>query len=257
MFFSALIAIAIGSSALASPTPTFPGPSDSFTALGQCNIAWTLDTNATKPWTTMNIELMTGSNAQMVHMRTVATVDATKQTTFSWICPEVNPNAPIYFYQFSCPSDPTDLMWVTRFLIKGTDGSSVDAPSTDPSGVKYGVGAFVDANLYNAMPSYLVGNGQIQGGPGGGNGGGGGNGTTPTTTPGGSGIPSSTPATSPISGTSSRKINTISTSPGTEVSPTSTSTSTSTGGARLNTSFSVSWLVVLVITGGGAIMLST
>lgn len=252
MFFSALIAIVIGSGALASPTPTFPGPSDSFTALGQCNIAWTLDANATKPWTTMNIQLMTGSNAQMVHMRTVATVDATKQSSFSWICPEVNPNAPIYFYQFSSPTDPTNLLWVTRFLIKGTDGSSVDAPSTDPNGVKYGVGTFVDSSLYNAMPSYLVGNGQIQGGPGGGNGGG--NGTTPTTTPGGTGIPSSTPTTSPISATSGG-IHTITTSPGTDVSPTSTSTSTSTGGARPNTSSSLSLLAVLVIT-SGAIMLS-
>lgn len=169
---------------------------------------------------------------------------------------QVDPYAPIYFYQFSSPADPTNLLWVTRFVIKGTDGSSVPAPSTDPSGVKYGLGTFVDPSLYNAMPSYLVGNGQLQGGPA--------NGNNTTTTP-GSGTPPSTATTSPVSSVTSPTVNTNThtgtitkvTTSGTASSPTQTNTSTTSTGGALSVASSPSWMTMLGAIVAGAVVLSS
>ena len=172
---------------------------------------------------------------------------------------QVDPNAPIYFYQFSSPVDPTNLLWVTRFVVKGTDGSSVPAPSTDPSGVKYGLGTFTDPSLYNAMPSYLVGNGQLQGGPA--------NGTTPTTTPGSSALLSTTTtgvvssASGPGTGVSTSagpNTGTITkvTTTNTRSSPSATTstTATSSSGARPGVSSS-SWMTLVALIVGGAVAL--
>jgi len=252
MFSSTLIALAIASGALAAPTPTTP--SGSFTAQGECNIAWLADTNATKPWNTMNIQLMTGSNAQMTHMRTVATVDATKQTNFSWTCPEVDPYSIIYFYQFSSPVDPSNLLWVTRFLIQAEDGSSVPPPMKDANGVPWGVGTFVDPSLYNAMPSYLAGNGQLQGVPG--------NGTTPgstvvvTSTTTGS-VSFSTPTGSSTGSGASTRTGTITTVTTTTTSSAETSTTTNSTGGALSSVSSSSWMTLLSAIVAGVIALST
>lgn len=47
-------------------TPTLPAPGDTFTQGGSCHIAWAPDTSGV--WKTMNIELMTGNNIDMVHL---------------------------------------------------------------------------------------------------------------------------------------------------------------------------------------------
>lgn len=130
----------------ADPTPTTPGPNDVFNAGGQCTIAWTPDT--TGIWTVMNIELMTGSNSQMVFLTTVATVDGTSTTnaTFSYPCPAVTPNSAIYFYQFTSPAS-NDTLWTTRFALADASGAST-APTnpTQPDGeaIPWGTGALVN-----------------------------------------------------------------------------------------------------------------
>ena len=52
--------------ALAEVTPTNPGPGDVFQQGGSCTIGWNPDTTGT--WKTLNIELMTGDNFNMVHL---------------------------------------------------------------------------------------------------------------------------------------------------------------------------------------------
>ena len=52
--------------AFADPVPSTPGPGDVYNQGASCVIEWSLDTNGT--WTTMNIELMTGDNTNMVHL---------------------------------------------------------------------------------------------------------------------------------------------------------------------------------------------
>jgi len=148
--------------------PTGPSPGSFADEGSPCLIQWTADT--TGKWTVMNIELMTGNNTNMVHMRTVVTVDGTdaSNTSFTWTCPSVSPNEPIYFYQFSTPSAPSNLTWTGRFTIAGTDGSSEPAEfnsTINGQPVEWGYGTFTDPTEYNTIPSYLNGNGQVQGGP--------------------------------------------------------------------------------------------
>ena len=57
----------------ADPTPTEPGPNEVFNEGANCNIAWDVDT--TGAWTTMYIELMTGSNSAMVHLTSMALLE--------------------------------------------------------------------------------------------------------------------------------------------------------------------------------------
>jgi len=52
--------------ALAEVTPLEPGPGNVFQQGGTCTISWTPDTAGT--WKTLNIELMTGDNIDMVHL---------------------------------------------------------------------------------------------------------------------------------------------------------------------------------------------
>lgn len=50
----------------ADPDPSEPGPGSVYNEGSKCHISWDPDTTGT--WTTMNIELMTGSNTGMVHL---------------------------------------------------------------------------------------------------------------------------------------------------------------------------------------------
>jgi len=150
-----LAAFTLFTLAFSAPNPTAPGPSDKFAAGSQCTIQWTAD--STGKWTNMNIELMTGSNAQMVHMRTIATLNAITNTSYTWTCPQIVPPAPIVFYQFTDQADPSNILWTGRFTITGADGTSQPAPSTDSNGIAYGNATFQDPSLYNAPP----GNGQL------------------------------------------------------------------------------------------------
>ncbi|KAH8110765.1 hypothetical protein DFH11DRAFT_1690629 [Phellopilus nigrolimitatus] len=137
---------------LAEPVPTTPAPGAIYNEGADCPIAWTADSTGT--WTTMNIELMTGSNADMVHLTTVATVDATKATTFTYKCPTVSPNSAIYFYQFSSPADAANLTWTGRFAIADTSGKTVP-PAETTDGIAWGSGALADTSSASAQPTYL------------------------------------------------------------------------------------------------------
>jgi hypothetical protein len=48
----------------ADPNPTTPGPGAVYNSAAQCPIAW--DVDPTGVWTTMNIQLMTGDNLNMI-----------------------------------------------------------------------------------------------------------------------------------------------------------------------------------------------
>jgi len=142
-----LLALAASLLVRADPTPTQPGPGDSFKAGGPCHIAWDVDT--TGVWKTMNIELMTGSNFQMVHLTTVTTVDGTNPatTTFDYPCPAVTPNSAIYFYQFSTPVNSTKY-WTTRFTLADAQGGSTPPTQNTQPGtnepIPWGTGALVN-----------------------------------------------------------------------------------------------------------------
>jgi len=149
MFTLLTLGALLASSSLvrADVNPTEPGPTDVFKAGGTCHIAWQPDTTGT--WKVMNIELMTGSNLQMVHLTTVATVDGTSTTvtTFDYPCPAVTPNSQIYFYQFTSPTANTTL-WTTRFTLADASGASTPpTEATQPTtgeAIPWGTGALVN-----------------------------------------------------------------------------------------------------------------
>ncbi|KAI0291024.1 hypothetical protein B0F90DRAFT_1596377, partial [Multifurca ochricompacta] len=144
--------------ASADPTPSEPGPGQIFNEGLTCHIAWTPD--PTGNWKTLNIELMTGDNFNMVHLTTVATVDGTTSPgTYDYPCPGVTPHAPIYFYQFTSPTSP-NRTWTGRFTITDSTGAIV-APSnpTQPNGqpIPWGTGALADPSKAVPAPPYLTG----------------------------------------------------------------------------------------------------
>ncbi|KAI1790293.1 hypothetical protein LXA43DRAFT_973781 [Ganoderma leucocontextum] len=140
--------------------PTAPGPKDVFKEGGDCKFTWTPDPSG--QWKEMNVQLMSGDNWNMVPVTTIVKLDGTSTTTTSYTfsCPDVNPNSAIYFYQFSTPAAPKNLTWTTRFTIAAADGS-VTAPANDtqPDGQKipWGLGALVDQSKVVPPPSYLSG----------------------------------------------------------------------------------------------------
>jgi len=153
-FVSALLASLAVVSVHADPNPTAPGPGDSFNEGTQCSIAWDADTSGV--WKVMNIELMSGSNLNMNHITTVATVDGTDPTKspFTYPCPSVTPNSAIYFYQFTSPASTTTY-WTTRFTIADATGKSVPpANPTQPGGqaIPWGIGALTDPSLATPAP---------------------------------------------------------------------------------------------------------
>jgi hypothetical protein len=60
------VVLSIAFSALADVNPTSPGPGQVFQQGGTCTIGWDPDTTGT--WKTLNVELMTGPNLNMVHL---------------------------------------------------------------------------------------------------------------------------------------------------------------------------------------------
>jgi len=153
---TALLALLQLASVRADPTPLEPSSTSVFNEGGQCTMQWTAD--PTGVWKVMNIELMTGSNEQMVHLRTVGTVDGTSTTnnTYSYPCLAVDPNSQIYFYQFTSPAS-TAVLWTTRFTIADATGNSVP-PTLQETGatgeiVRYGIGKLQDPSLVDAPPA--------------------------------------------------------------------------------------------------------
>ncbi|KAI1795219.1 Ser-Thr-rich glycosyl-phosphatidyl-inositol-anchored membrane family-domain-containing protein, partial [Ganoderma leucocontextum] len=134
--------------ALASFTPTAPGPGDTFAAGSSCTIKWNADTTGGK-WTDVSISLMTGSNNNMTRLATVVSgLDGTdgSLSPYSWTCPEVDPYSAIYFYQFTDGDDVQNSQWTTRFTITSASGDSEKPehniqPNSDP--VPWGEGRLV------------------------------------------------------------------------------------------------------------------
>ncbi|KAJ7190549.1 hypothetical protein GGX14DRAFT_507186, partial [Mycena pura] len=156
MLTSIVFTTVLASSALLSHAivaPNEPGPSEVFNEGTNCHIGWTGDTASPTAWQNMTIELMTGKNEAMVHLTTVATgQDGTKDGTFNYTCPQVNPNSPIYFYQFTAPGT-SDIGWTGRFTIAAANGSSTPATETeqaDGQTVQWGTGALVNVNSSSA-----------------------------------------------------------------------------------------------------------
>jgi hypothetical protein len=87
----------------------------------------------------------------------VATVDGTdpNNDTLTWTCPDVSPNGPVFFYQFSSPFAPLDqTAWSSRFTIEGADGTSDPAPSsTQPDGAPTPWGSATLAANVVALPA--------------------------------------------------------------------------------------------------------
>jgi len=140
--------------ARADVVPTEPAPGDVFNAGAQCTINWNLDT--TGQWKSLGIELMTGDNLGMVHLTTVATVDGTTTSSFSWTCPEVTINGPIYFYQFSSPNQ--NRTWTGRFTIASASGATVPAPNAkqpDGEDIPWGAGSLSDPSSATPPPPWL------------------------------------------------------------------------------------------------------
>ncbi|KAL5531297.1 hypothetical protein ACEPAG_4174 [Sanghuangporus baumii] len=137
---------------LAQIGPLEPAPGNVYNTGSDCEVVWATDT--TGQWTTMNIELMTGSNSEMIHLTTVASVDGTKDTRFSFTCPSVTVNSAIYFYQFSTPAAPGNLSWTGRFAIADASGKTVDPPE-EQDGIAFGTGALSDPSTASAAPTYL------------------------------------------------------------------------------------------------------
>lgn len=140
-----LVAALAGLAARADITPTAPWGGVVDNTGGPCDIQWNID--ATGEWKDVSIYLMTGSNQNFVQLAEVATgIDGTTgDGKYSWTCPDVTINAPIYFYAFSNNGAAVST-WTTRFTIASASGQTVPAPeSTQPDGsaVPWGAGAIV------------------------------------------------------------------------------------------------------------------
>jgi len=136
----------------ADPNPTAPGPGAVFNEGSQCTISW--DADSSGAWKTMNIQLMTGDNFNMIPLTTVATVDGTTATSNSWTCPQVTPNSAIYFYQFTSPAS-NNTYWTTRFAIADANGNTTPPSEQTQPGtgdkIPWGTGALA-ANSSASKP---------------------------------------------------------------------------------------------------------
>ncbi|GAA6005441.1 hypothetical protein JCM11491_003643 [Sporobolomyces phaffii] len=146
-------ALTLASLARASVTPTSPGTGEEVYVAGQeCSFEWTVD--ETREWKSFDVDLLTGHNFHVTNLtRVAAGVDGTDPlaTKFSFRCPEVDPPAPIYFYQFSQGGE--DPAWTRRFTIAAANGTTVDAPNTvqpNRDEIPWGTGHLVNASVQPA-----------------------------------------------------------------------------------------------------------
>ncbi|GAA6062984.1 hypothetical protein JCM10212_005807 [Sporobolomyces blumeae] len=135
----------------AAIVPTFPGGGqDVFIAGQNCSFAWTPDAEGV--WKSFDVDLRSGSNLEMTNVtRIVSGLDGTSQTmtTYPFPCPEVEPPAPIYFYEFSQGDE--DRSWTSRFAIAAPNGTVIaPANAQQPSGepIPWGVGYLVNGSSY-------------------------------------------------------------------------------------------------------------
>ncbi|GAA5970354.1 hypothetical protein JCM11641_001676 [Rhodosporidiobolus odoratus] len=142
-----LIALTTALLAQGAVTPTGPGGDGQVFKAGEnCTFSYDLDEDGT--WKSFDVDLYSGSDLEMVNVTRVASgLDGTTgEGKYEFECPEVEPPAPIYFYQFT--QDGKDAAWTSRFTIAATDGSTVDAyNATQPDGepVPWGVGHLVNS----------------------------------------------------------------------------------------------------------------
>ncbi|EAU90746.1 hypothetical protein CC1G_04015 [Coprinopsis cinerea okayama7 len=158
---SALTSIVLAASTLvrADVVPSEPGPGAVYTAGETCTVSWDGDRESDTLWKDMSIQFMTGSNYDMVHIDTIASdLDGTVSGRFSWPCPEVDPYATIYFYQFTSPHTSTKT-WTTRFTITSPDGETVEPEFPEQPGtgdaIPWGIGNLVDPS--GARPPPVIG----------------------------------------------------------------------------------------------------
>lgn len=80
--------------------PSEPSPESSFNIGTDITATWNNTDVGTDQWTNMTIELMTGSNYNMIHLSYVATkINAMTSTSYSFKAPDVHPTSKIYFLQ--------------------------------------------------------------------------------------------------------------------------------------------------------------
>ncbi|KAF8638408.1 hypothetical protein AX17_002233, partial [Amanita inopinata Kibby_2008] len=156
---TALLATIPAFLANADVTPSEPGPNSVYKAGGTCHVSWDADTSSPTAWKNMAIELMTGSNYNMVHLTTVAmNLDGTTSGAIDFPCPQVTPNSAIYFYQFTSPTAP-DKQWTTRFTIASSSGGTTPPQNPTQPGtgeaVPWGAGSLVDPTTATPPPAYL------------------------------------------------------------------------------------------------------
>ncbi|KAF8184479.1 hypothetical protein BJ912DRAFT_974980 [Pholiota molesta] len=240
--FTALLALAAPFVARADVTPTEPAPGDVFTAGQTCHVAWNGDTSSPTMWKGMAIELMSGNNFDMIHITTIATnQDGTAAGTFDYPCPAVNPNSPIYFYQFSAPLSPNST-WTGRFTIASSTGgpttpaTNATQPDASNDPIPWGVGGLVDPSTAVAAPSFgnTPTNDTASGAPVG----------PPTTA-----VAATTPTLTKISTTPTAATNVITTTKaGNSTAANSTTTGTQgSGAAALSLSSAQFWLSAIAL----------
>lgn len=158
--FVAALAFAAPFVVRADVTPTGPAPGAVYDEGAPCPITWKGDTSSTTVWKNMAIQLMTGSNLNVLFITTVATdQDGTIDGQFTYPCPKVTPNSAIYFYQFNAPNAP-NTTYTTRFAIATTAGlTTPPANATQPNGdaIPWGVGALDNPVDTVPQPSFVSG----------------------------------------------------------------------------------------------------
>lgn len=131
--------------ALGQAAAPYPLAKDQVKTGDQCTIGWQAATSDLANWQGFSIELMTGSNTNMIPLKTLTTgQDGTKDGSFSYTCPAVTINAPIYFYRFNPGKSGVNPNYSSRFAIASIDGRISPAPQqTQPDGspVPWGIGA--------------------------------------------------------------------------------------------------------------------
>ena len=82
--FSFIALSALFLAVYADPTPTAPAPNAVFNEGTQCTVQWNPDTSGSSTWKTMNIQLMTGDNFNMIPL------SSEFFKCFYFICPHVS-----------------------------------------------------------------------------------------------------------------------------------------------------------------------
>ncbi|PVG03681.1 hypothetical protein CPB86DRAFT_810738 [Serendipita vermifera] len=92
---------------LARIVPTEPTENQSFRTGETCPITWTSD-GAVDGWKSMRIDLMSGVQpATSVAVNVAESVSGSEASSFSWTCPSVEFDGPVYSYMFT-PLDGSD-----------------------------------------------------------------------------------------------------------------------------------------------------